>query len=109
MDKWKELCIDLEQFDSSVFSMFKCEVGYLTREKIAASKAIKEILIDWVFNFAEIYQKTKSYSLGAASSIEDLTSQVMKGQEKIIHLQDDVISSKDQQLACLRSTVKVEI
>jgi hypothetical protein len=109
MEKWKELCIDMELLDREIFTRFKYEGDDVTRDKIDAGKLTKPQLIDWVFNFAKIYQRTKNFNLDAVSKIEDLNSRVVKGHEKIIHLQEDLLTSKDQQLACFRSTVKEEM
>ena len=107
MDNCVELCREIDEFENGVYDQFQCEVKDLTREKIDATKLNKARLSDWVFHFAEMYRKYKI--LSTASKIEDLTSQVQKGQEKIIELQGELIRSKDQQLACVRATVKEEL
>ena len=77
--------------------------------RLVSLPSLSPQLVDWVINFAKMYQRTKNFNLDAVSRIEDLNSRVISGQDKIIHLQEDLITSKDEQLSCFRSTVKEEM
>lgn len=109
MAKWQELCSDMEEFEKQFFSRFNCEPEELTSEKIKASRSREAVLSEWVLDFATLYHKMKCVTAGAANKIEDLNSHAVKGQEKIIILQDELIRSKDEQLACVRNTVRDEM
>ena len=109
MENCSELCTEMEEFDGEIFEQFKCEAGDLTKEKIKAVNINRQCLLDVIIRFGEIYTKTKSFSRSAANKVEELTSRVMTGQEKIIALQGDLIAAKDEQLAHVRTAVKEEI
>ena len=107
--KWQELCSDMERLEEHFCSRFNCEPGELTSEKIKASRSREAILSEWILDFATMYHKIKSVTAGAAYKIEDLNSHVVKGQKKIIILQEELIRSKDEQLECVRNTVRDEM
>ena len=106
MEKWKETCAEMEEFEAEMFAIFGCDVDKLTKAKIEGSKAKKELLAGWVFQFAEMYQSMKGFTMSAASKIDDLNCRVIQGQEKIINLQEELISNKDQQLASVRTEIR---
>jgi hypothetical protein len=109
MAKWLELSSVMNTFEEEFFGRFNCDPEDLTLEKIKNTNSVKAILSDWVMDFAVLYHKMKSVTAGAADKIEDLNSRVVKGQEKIIVLQEELIRSKEEQLACVRTAVRDEM
>ena len=109
MENYGELYREIEEFDGEIFGGFKCDIGDLTRQKIKSGNYNKERLFDFLESFAEVYKKTRSFSLSAAKKVEDLTSRLMAGQDKIIALQGDLIAAKNEQLAHVHTAIKEEI
>lgn len=109
MDTWQELCVDMEDFEQSLFSRFSCEPENLTQQKIESSKIRKELVVDLVVRFAEMYHRTKGFVTSAASTIQELNSGMIKGQEKVITLQEQLLKNDEERLASLQNTVRDEM
>lgn len=107
--KWHELCLEMERFEEEFSDRFSCEPEFLTTEKIKSSRCREALLGDWVLKFAAMYHDTKSLTSTAAAKIEELNSALVKGQEKVIALQEDVIRSNEEQLAGVQSAVRDEM
>ena len=108
-DKCLKLSGEMDEFENTVFGYFRCNVDDLTRENIVSSKHTKAKLIDCVFAIVDQYRKNNIFNTCSTSKIEKLTDQVQKGHEKIIELQCELLSSKEEQLASLRTAVKEEL
>ncbi len=109
MDKWKDLCIEMDTFEEEFRIRFNCEPGEASIENIKLTRNKEALLIDWVVKFGKMYENTKMLTTSAAMRIEELTSNVTKGQEKVIALQDEIIKVKDEELASVRTSVKNEL
>ena len=109
MDTWQELCVDMEAFEDSLLSRFSFEPENLTQAKIKSSKIRKELVIDLVAHFAQMYHRTKGLVTCAASTIQELNSGMIKGQEKIITLQEQLLKNEEEHLASLQNTVRDEV
>ena len=112
MNKWKELCFEMESFDDGFYQTFNSEVKDFSSEKLDNAQITrgKDVIFgNWVVRFAEMYSSIKNFAIAAGPMFVDLSTAVSKGQEKVIALQDDLINSKDEQLAALQSTVKAEV
>ena len=109
IDKWLEICVDMENFGMEYFDQFKCEPHELTTEKLDASKCTKQVLSSWMKEFSRIYSLAKGLTLSAGKKIEALNSQMAAGQTKVIGLQEELIKCKDDQLASVETTFKKEV
>ena len=76
MDTWKELLLEIDQFDESINNKFNCELHDLSKEKIQSAGLLKAQLQDWVYQFAEMYCKIKKFNVGEISKIEELNAKV---------------------------------
>ena len=99
----------MEQFDEMIFNKFKCKLHELSREKIDAAGLLKAQLGDWVFNFADMYCKTKKFNVSEMNKIEELNDKVILNQDKVIVLQEQLIKSKEEQLETVKSNVREEM
>ena len=112
MEKWKDLCLEVEQFDQDFFQQFSSEAKDFSSAKLDNVKATRGrdlIFGNWVVRFAEIYSSIRDFTVTAGTKFVDLNVAVSKGQEKVIALQEELICRKDEQLAALQSTVKAEV
>ena len=112
LEKWKELCLEVEQFDQDFFQQFSSEAKDFSSAKLDNVKATRGrdlIFGNWVVRFAEIYSSIRDFTVTAGTKFVDLNVAVSKGQEKVIALQEELICRKDEQLAALQSTVKAEV
>ena len=107
--QWQELCAEMERFEEGFYSRFHCDPDSLTAEKIKSSRCREALLSEWVIEFAKVYTKSKCLILTAATTMEELNSNLSKSQEKVIALQEDLIKIKDEQLAAVQTTVKNEV
>ena len=112
MEKWKDLCLEVEQFDQDFFQQFSSEAKDFSSAKLDNVKATRGrdlIFGNWVVRFAEMYSSIRDFTVTAGTKFVDLNVAVSKGQEKVIALQEELICRKDEQLAALQSTVKAEV
>ena len=99
----------MELFEKSLFSRFSFETKTLDQAKIQSSKIRKELVVDLVVNFSDMYNQLKGLVTCAASTIQEVNSGMIKGQEKIIILQEQLLKAKEEQLVSLQNTVKDEM
>jgi hypothetical protein len=108
MDNWNALVVEMEQVDVMIWDDFKCELADLTEVKIPVSLR-KDTLQRWVYLFADMYRKSKKFSVSGMGKIEELNSKVIENQDKVITLQDQLIRSKEEQLATVQTSVREEM
>jgi hypothetical protein len=112
MIKWQELSLEMQFLEEDFAKRFDCEVGEFTEEQLKANKVTRTMSAlygEWIVRFASMYHQTKGVMNAAAGKVEQLTSSVDNAQVKIIALQDDLIKSKEDQLASVRITVREEV
>ena len=112
MEKWQDACVGIEQFELEFYARFTCDPEDLTKEKLESCMKTRrgEVhLSEWVVDFAAIYSRIKALTQSSARKIEELRGNVMENQEKVITLQDQLLKSKDEQLAAIQTTVKNEV
>ena len=106
VEKWNELCLEMDQVEDDFFSRFSCVPESLTSEKMKSSTCTKVILGEWVLRFAKMYHRTKVLTVSSASKIEGLNANVIEKQEKVINLQEELLKSRDDQLSAVQTTVR---
>jgi hypothetical protein len=112
MLKWQELCSEMVLLEEDFYKRFDCEVVEFTEERLKANKETRTMSAlygSWIVRFADMHHKTKGVMIAAAGKVEELASSVDNAQVKIIALQDDLIKSKEDQLASVRTTVREEV
>ena len=109
VEKWNELCLEMDQLEDDFFSRFSCVPESLTSEKMKSSTCTKVILGEWVLRFAKMYHRTKVLTVSSASKIEGLNANVIEKQEKVINLQEELLKSRDDQLSAVQTTVRNEL
>jgi hypothetical protein len=108
-DKWQELCLDLDSFESDFRDVFGCNPVDVTESTATVTRSRELSVGTWFEKFAEMFERTRTFTAAAASKIEELNSQVIKGQAKVITLQEELLKNKDDQLASVRTTVRDEV
>lgn len=102
----------MEQFDVEFHSAFHSEVDEFSSEKfkkVLLTRNKNQEFNNWVVQFADVYSKIRDFTIAVGPKIEELRSAVSDGQDKVIALQDQLISSKEEQLAAVQSSVKAEV
>ena len=99
---------NLEKDLSSVFgSVFGSDEGDLS--KAAIMRKNKDVLANLVLCVAGVLDKSKNVLRSAAVNIEELKSDQIHNQKRLIKLQDELILSKGEQVEAVQTTVKSEI
>ena len=109
MVKWQELSIEMDRMEEEFFNQFKCQPAELTEESFKATRGMSALCIGWMVTMANMHARTKCFTNAAATRVEELASCVDTAQVKVIALQDDLIKSKEDQLASVRTTVQEEV
>ena len=110
--KWQKLSMEMKVLEEDFYTRFGCEVEEFTDEKLKTNpvtRSMSAMYGGWIVRFAEMYHQTKGVMNAAAARVEQLTSSVDNAQVKIIALQEDLIKSKEDQLASVRTTVREEV
>jgi hypothetical protein len=91
VENYGKLCTEFEQVEAEAYSLFKGDVCDLTKDQITAACAnmSKSTVVHWLGVFTGMYRDTKRFCSSATIKVEELTTQAMDGQKKIIVLQDD--------------------
>ena len=107
IEKWQDLCREVEAFDDRFYQVFKSEVSDFSSGKLAATPVTRgrELVFgNWIVDFARMYSSIRDFAVTTGPMLNDLNVAVSEGQKKVIALQDDLLKSKDDQLAALQST-----
>ena len=110
--KWQELSMEMKILEEDFFGRFDCELWEFTDEKLKTNKETRSMSAlygGWIVRLANMCHQTKGVMNAAAGKVEQLTSSVDNAQVKIMALQDDLIKSKEGQLASIRTTVREEV
>ena len=107
--QWKGLLSDMEGFEEEFYAQFLCDPGALTAENIKSGRSREALMSGWVLQFAKMYTQCKPLISSVAATVEELNSRLLKSQEKVIALQEDLIKIKDEQLASVQSTVREQV
>ncbi len=109
MDIWKELCVDMEEFEEGLLERFNFESENLTQAVIKTSKIRKDLVIDFAVHYSRMYHRCKCLAACAASEILEANAGLVKAQEKTIDLQEELLKNQSEQLASLQGTVRDEV
>jgi rubrerythrin len=112
MENWQELCVGMEEFEIEFYAQFTCDTDELTMDKLGSCMKTRSgdvKLSEWVVKLAAMFSRTKAFTQSSARKIEELRGKVMENQEKVITLQDELLRSKDEQIAAVQTTVKNEM
>ena len=109
MDNWRELKVEMDQFDNMMYKKFDCELEDMSKKKIEAAGLLKAQLVDWVYLFADLYCKTKKFNLDQMCKNRLLSDSVIENQEKVIVLQEQLLGFKEDHLETLQTSVREEM
>jgi hypothetical protein len=116
VENYGKLCTEFEQVEAEAYSLFKGDVCDLTKDQITAvcANMSKSTVVHWLGVFTGMYRDTKRFCSSATIKVEELTTQAMDGQKKIIVLQGDLLAAKDdllaaKEIASVQSVVQTEI
>jgi hypothetical protein len=109
MVKWKELSVEMACMEEEFLNRFNCQPAELTDEVFKATRGMTALCGGWIVALANMYARTQCFTNAAANRVEELTSCVDNAQVKVIALQDELIKSKEDQLASVRTTVREEV
>lgn len=82
MGKWLEHCFSMDRFEEEFYARFTCDPECLTEEKIKSSRCREGLMTEWILKFAKMYTESKCFISVAATQIEELNSNLLKGQAK---------------------------
>lgn len=109
MVKWQELSLEMDRTEEEFFNRFGCAPAELTEEMLKATRGMSALCGSWIVTFANMHQKTRDMMTAAAVKVEELTSSLDNTQVKLIDVQGELIRSKEDQLASVRTTVREEV
>jgi len=112
IEQWKELCIAMEDFETSFWQVYKCQVTEFDTTKLnnmPVTRSKDSIFGEWVVKFSYIYRTFKEFGESAGPAFQEWSTAISRQQEKVIALQEDLLARKDEQLAALQSSVKTEV
>ena len=72
LENWKELCMEMEQFDQHFFEQFKSEMQDFTSAKldnVKITRGKEAVFGNWLVRFAEMYSSTRDFTIAAGQSL----------------------------------------
>ena len=109
IDKWQEICSDLDSMEIEFFGEFNCDFQDLTEDNLHTTRSKEAAITTWFYRLTEMFGRTKNMTLAAGRKIEELNTSRLKEQEKVITLQEELLKEKDAQIASFQTTVRDEV
>ena len=81
----------------------------VTRDPLMSNKCTKDKLADIVLNLVGLVSKSRDVLRSAAGKLDEQKNDQISNQKQLLKLQEDLISSKKDQLGAVATTVKTEI
>ncbi len=109
MDYSLERLYDLEKDLDKILQNIKGTIKVNNVDQLSQSvlmKQTKDILVGFVKDLANVSRSCKSVLQSAAAKIDELKSDQVSNQKKLIEMQDKLINSKNEQLSEVTSEIK---
>ena len=97
----------VNEFLENVLGNIECEVHELTPHKCKRPK--KEDIATWLCDSLSYNSKQNVIIKDLLSEKEALKSEMISSQQQVIKLQDQLLSSKSDQIQCLQTAVKTSV